>query len=254
MALLEMKEVVKRFGGLTAVDHLNLQVEKSQIVGLIGPNGSGKTTALNCVTGVYKPEEGSILFDGKEIQGKMPHQICIAGIARTFQNIRVMGPLSVYDNVRLGLHIQTKANLFSIALGFPSVKKESRAIESVICEALDLVGLLDYKDELVRNLPYGKQKVMEIARAIVAKPKLLLLDEPAAGLNTVETAELSKVVRKISDTGVPTLLIEHEMAFVKALTNKVYVINYGKKIAEGTYDEIRKNPEVIQAYLGAEGE
>ncbi len=254
MALLEMKQVVKRFGGLTAVDHLDLEVESDQIVGLIGPNGSGKTTALNCVTGVYKPEEGKVIFDGKEIQGKAPHQVCEAGIARTFQNIRVMGPLSVYDNVRLGMHIRTKSDLFSIVLGLPSVGRESKAMEPVICEALDLVGLLEYKDELVRNLPYGKQKVMEIARAIVAKPKLLLLDEPAAGLNTTETAELSKVVRAISDTGVPTLLIEHEMAFVKALTNKVYVINYGKKIAEGAFDEIRQNPEVIQAYLGTEAE
>jgi len=157
MALLETKQVVKRFGGLTAVDHLDLQVNEGEIVGLIGPNGSGKTTVLNVITGVYKPEEGHVIFDGKEIQGKSPHEVCVGGIARTFQNIRVMGPLSVYDNVRLGMHIQTKANLFSVVLGLPSVKKENKAIESVIEEALDIVGLLDKRNELVKNLPYGRQ-------------------------------------------------------------------------------------------------
>jgi branched-chain amino acid transport system ATP-binding protein len=195
MALLETKQVVKRFGGLTAVDHLDLQVNEGEIVGLIGPNGSGKTTVLNVITGVYKPEEGHVIFDGKEIQGKSPHEVCVGGIARTFQNIRVMGPLSVYDNVRLGMHIQTKANLFSVVLGLPAVKKENKAIESVIEEALDIVGLLDKRNELVKNLPYGRQKVLESQERSL-RSRNCSFWRTAAGLNPVEPRNLRRSLKR----------------------------------------------------------
>ncbi len=254
MALLRTDQLVKRFGGLTAVDHLDLEVSEGEICGLIGPNGSGKTTVLNVITGIYKDDGGKVLFDGKEIQGLMPHTVCEMGIARTFQNIRILGSQTVYDNVRLGLHIQTKADLFNIIFNTRKVKNENQRIKKEIEEALDFVGMLQYKDELIKNLPYGKQKVLEIARAIVARPKLLLLDEPAAGLNTAETENLMELVRSISQRGISILLIEHEMAFVEGLTDKVYVINYGRKIAEGTFNEIKNDPGVIEAYLGTRGD
>ncbi|MDI6600763.1 MAG: ABC transporter ATP-binding protein [Thermoanaerobacteraceae bacterium] len=254
MALLETIGLVKRFGGLTAVDHLDLQVNEGEICGLIGPNGSGKTTVLNVITGIYKNDGGKVIFNGKEIHILTPHEICEHGIARTFQNIRVLGSQTVYDNVRLGLHIQTKSDLFNIIFNTKQVREENERIRKIIEEALDIVGLRKEKNEITKNLPYGKQKVLEIARAIVAKPKLLLLDEPAAGLNTAETENLMEIVRNIRKRGISILLIEHEMAFVGGLTDKVYVINYGKKIAEGTFNEIKKNPSVIQVYLGTKGD
>jgi len=253
MALLETVNLFKKFGGLTAVNDLSMQVIEGQICALIGPNGSGKTTILNVITGVYKDDGGKILFQGKEIQGKAPHQVCRMGIARTFQNIRVLSSLSVYDNVRLGLHIQTNASLPSVLLNLPSLKAENKRIVSIIDEALELVGMLEVKNELVKNLPYGRQKVLEIARAVVAKPKLLLFDEPAAGLNKAESEDLMNIVRRIKDTGVSILLVEHEMPFVSGLADKVFVINYGRLIVEGTFNEIKQDPKVIDAYLGTRG-
>lgn len=254
MALLQTVELIKRFGGLMAVDRLDLRVNEGEICGLIGPNGSGKTTVLNVITGIYKNNGGKVIFDGKEIQTLTPHEICEHGIARTFQNIRVLGSQTVYDNVRLGLHIRTQSDLFNIIFDTKKVKEENKRIKNEVEEALDIVGLQKYRDELTKNLPYGRQKVLEIARAIVAKPKLLLLDEPAAGLNSAETENLMEIVRNLRKRGISILLIEHEMGFVGGLTDKVYVINYGKKIAEGTFNEIKKDQSVIQAYLGTRGD
>jgi len=253
MALLETVGLCKRFGGLTAVDNLDMQVCSDQICGLIGPNGSGKTTVLNVITGIYKNDGGKVIFDGKDISNLSPHEICELGIARTFQNIRLLGNQTVYDNVRLGLHIRTKADLLNIIFNTSKVKNENRDIQKTIEEALEIVGLSNVKNEIARNLPYGKQKLLEIARAIVAQPKLLLLDEPAAGLNTKETNELMDIVKNIKDKGISILLIEHQMDFVSGLTDRVYVINYGKKIAEGTFDEIQRDPVVAEAYLGRKG-
>jgi len=250
MVLMKTIQLVKKFGGLVAVDYLDLGVNEGEICGLIGPNGSGKTTVLNLITGIYKEDRGKIIFDGKEIQGLMPHIIYNMGIARTFQNLRILGSQTVYDNVRLGLHTQTSADLFNIIFNTKKIKDENKKIKNEIEEILDFIGLLELKDEAVKNLPYGKQKILEIARAIIAKPKLLLLDESAAGLNTAETENLMELVRSINKAGISILLIEHEMTFVEGLTDKVFVINYGKKIAEGEFNEIKNDPYVKEAYLG----
>jgi branched-chain amino acid transport system ATP-binding protein len=253
VSLLTTTQLTKRFGGILAVNELELSVAAGEICGLIGPNGSGKTTALNLITGIYTPTGGSILFDGRPIQGRPPHEICALGIGRSFQNIRLLFPLSVFDNVRLGGHIHTRSGLWDVLLRTAKTRAEEREIAARIDEVLDFVGLRQFRDELVKNLPYGRQKVLEIARALMARPKLLLLDEPAAGLNSAEKAQLMTLVAKVRDTGVSVLLIEHEMAFVEGLSDRVFVLNYGKKIAQGTFAEIQRDRAVIEAYLGTGG-
>lgn len=253
MSLLTTTQLTKRFGGIVAVNRVDLDVGSGEICGLIGPNGSGKTTLVNVITGIYKPTDGEVAFEGRPIHNRTPHEICALGIGRTFQNIRLLLSLSVFDNVRLGAHIHTRSRLWDVLLQTGKLRREQREVTDRINEVLDFTGLRQYRDELTRNLPYGRRKVVEIARALMARPKLLILDEPAAGLNSSEKENLMTLLRKVRDTGVSILLIEHEMAMVEALSNRVFVLNYGKRISQGTFAEIQRDSAVVEAYLGTGG-
>ena len=251
MAMLDVKNLSISFGGLKAVDDFSITIEKGQLYGLIGPNGAGKTTIFNLLTGVYKPDGGRILLDGKDITGHKAIQINQAGIARTFQNIRLFKELSVLDNVKVGLHNHHEYSTLSGILRLPSyykVEKErdERAME--LLKVFDLDKEFDYK---ASNLPYGKQRKLEIARALATEPKLLLLDEPAAGMNPNETAELMKTIRFVRDHfDMTVLLIEHDMKLVSGICERLTVLNFGHMLAEGPTSEVLSNPEVIKAYLG----
>ena len=251
MALLEVKNLGIQFGGLRAVDEFNLEIEKGALYGLIGPNGAGKTTVFNMLTGVYKPTDGDILLDGKSIVGKSQIDINKMGIARTFQNIRLFRQMSVLDNVKVGLHNQIKYSTVSGILKLPSYfKKEKQMNEKAmsLLEVFDLQGEADY---LASNLPYGKQRKLEIARALATNPKLLLLDEPAAGMNPNETAELMETIQFVrKEFDMTVLLIEHDMRLVSGICEDLTVLNFGKVLAQGKTSEVLKNPEVITAYLG----
>ncbi len=251
MAMLDVKNLSISFGGLKAVDDFNITIEKGQLYGLIGPNGAGKTTIFNLLTGVYKPDSGRILLDGKDITGHKAIQINQAGIARTFQNIRLFKDLSVLDNVKVGLHnhhkYSTLSGIFRL-LSYYKVEKEmdERAME--LLKVFDLDKEFDYK---ASNLPYGKQRKLEIARALATDPKLLLLDEPAAGMNPNETAELMKTIRFVRDHfDMTVLLIEHDMKLVSGICERLTVLNFGHMLAEGPTSEVLSNPEVVKAYLG----
>ncbi|MBO5917898.1 MAG: ABC transporter ATP-binding protein [Oscillospiraceae bacterium] len=251
MALLEVRDLGISFGGLRAVDEVNIQIEKGALVGLIGPNGAGKTTVFNMLTGVYRPTDGAIRLDGENVVGKKPYEINKMGIARTFQNIRLFGRLSVLDNVMLGFHNDVTYSLPTSLSHLGSYRKKEKQMQAKAMEILkvfDLDGQCDYK---AANLPYGKQRKLEIARALATEPKLLLLDEPAAGMNPNETAELMQtieVVRKQFD--VTVLLIEHDMKLVSGICEYLYVLNFGRLLAEGTPSAVLSDPEVITAYLG----
>ena len=251
MAMLDVKNLSISFGGLKAVDDFSITIKKGQLYGLIGPNGAGKTTIFNLLTGVYKPDGGRILLDGKDITGHKAIQINQAGIARTFQNIRLFKELSVLDNVKVGLHNHHKYSTLSGILRLPSyyrVEKEmdERAME--LLKVFDLDKEFDYK---ASNLPYGKQRKLEIARALATEPKLLLLDEPAAGMNPNDTAELMKTIRFVRDHfDMTVLLIEHDMKLVSGICERLTVLNFGHMLAEGPTSEVLSNPEVIKAYLG----
>jgi len=253
MSLLTTKRLSKRFGGIVAVSEVDVSVGAGEICGLIGPNGSGKTTLVNVITGIYKPTAGEVAFQGQPIHGRPANEICALGVGRTFQNIRLLLRLSVFDNVRLGAHIHTRSNLWDVLLQTGKLRREEKELTERIDSVLDFVGVRQYRDELARNLPYGRQKVVEIARALLAQPKLLLLDEPAAGLNSSEKGTLITLLRKVRDSGVSLLLIEHEMAMVEALSDRVFVLNYGKKISQGSFAEIQQDAAVIEAYLGRGG-
>ena len=251
MALLEVTNLGISFGGLRAVDSLNLKIEKGQLYGLIGPNGAGKTTAFNLLTGVYKPTEGIIKLDGKNITGKSTIEINKSGIARTFQNIRLFKELSVLDNVKVGLHNQYHYSTVAGILRLPSYFKVEKEMDEKAIELLKVFDLDKEKDTLASNLPYGKQRKLEIARALATNPKLLLLDEPAAGMNPNETIELMNTIKFVRDTfDMTILLIEHDMKLVMGICEWIKVISFGKEIATGTPVEIRNNKEVITAYLG----
>ena len=251
--LLEATDVSEVFGGLKAVSDFNFHINKGELVGLIGPNGAGKTTAFNLFTGVYQPTTGEITFGGKSIVGLKPYQITQRGIARTFQNIRLFSELSVLDNVKIAFHDHVKYGVVEAVLRMGRYYKEEDRIEEEALKLLDIFHLKDKAGELAKNLPYGAQRRLEIARALAAWPKLLLLDEPAAGMNPQETQELMEMIRWIRKKfGLTVLLIEHDMNLVMGICERIYVLEYGMVIASGTPEEVQKNPEVIRAYLGGE--
>ena len=253
MAMLEVNNLSIQFGGLHAVDNFQLKIEKGELYGLIGPNGAGKTTVFNLLTGVYKPTEGIIKLDGQDITGKSIIDINKAGIARTFQNIRLFKDMTVLDNVKAGLHNHYKYSTLTGILRLPKYFKVEKEMNERAMEILKVFNLDQEAGILAGNLPYGKQRKLEIARALATDPKLLLLDEPAAGMNPNETKELMETIRLIRDRfGIAILLIEHDMNFVMGICERIYVLDYGKVIAEGNPEEIRNNPRVITAYLGGE--
>lgn len=252
--LLETTDLSKSFGGIKAVQNFVIHIDKGEVIGLIGPNGAGKTTAFNLLTGVYKPTTGKILFEGKDISGKKPYQITALGIARTFQNIRLFGELSVLENVKIAFTLHSTYSLPEAILRLGRYGKEEQAIDDKARELLKAFKLDSLADEQAKNLPYGQQRRLEIARALATRPKLLLLDEPAAGMNPQETKELTDMIRWIRDEFKLTiLLIEHDMALVMKICERIYVLDYGKILAQGVPEEIKHNPAVIKAYLGTEG-
>ncbi|HIV97287.1 MAG TPA: ABC transporter ATP-binding protein [Candidatus Agathobaculum stercoravium] len=251
MAMLEVTSLGISFGGLRAVDELSMKIEKGGLVGLIGPNGAGKTTVFNMLTGVYRPTDGGIRLDGQNLIGKKPHEICKLGVARTFQNIRLFSGLTVLDNVKTGLHNEITYSLAESLFHVGSYRKKERAMNERAMELLSVFGLESVADYKASNLPYGKQRKLEIARALATDPKLLLLDEPAAGMNPNETGELMETIELVRKKfGVTVLLIEHDMKLVSGICEYLYVLNFGRLLAEGTPAEVLKNPEVVTAYLG----
>ena len=252
--ILETKNLSIHFGGLKAVSNLNLTAKKGDITALIGPNGAGKTTVFNLVAGFYTPTEGTVIFDGKDITALKSYQRTRIGMARTFQNINLFKNMTVMDNALVGFHTRMKAYPVSCMLRLPGARKEEKQAREEMMEILDLLGLADVADQPAGSLSYGKQKNLEIARAVATGPKLLLLDEPASGLNTQELEELSRRIVKIRDQGITIILIEHKMDVVMAISEKIMVLNFGEEIAFGTPEEIRSNPAVIEAYLGKEDE
>lgn len=251
MAMLEVTSLGISFGGLRAVDELSMKIEEGGLVGLIGPNGAGKTTVFNMLTGVYRPTDGGIRLDGQNLIGKKPHDICKMGVARTFQNIRLFSNLSVLDNVKTGLHNEVTYTLAESLLHLGSYRKKEHQMDARAMELLDVFDLGGVADYKAANLPYGKQRKLEIARALATDPKLLLLDEPAAGMNPNETEELMETIELVRKKfGVTVLLIEHDMKLVSGICEYLYVLNFGRLLAEGTPGEVLKNPEVVTAYLG----
>jgi len=253
MALLQTTDVVKRFGGLVAVNKISISLEPGRIASIIGPNGAGKTTFFNTLTGIYTPDEGQITFNDRSLIGLRPDQVSERGISRTFQNIRLFGAMTVLENILVGMHTQLKQSALDALFRTKRFHDEERDSENRAKELMAYVGLKNVGNQLARNLPYGGQRRIEIARAIAANPALLLLDEPTAGMNPNETADAIKLFRRIrDDKGITILLIEHDMRVVMGISEHISVMDYGEKIAEGTPKEIRDNQRVIEAYLGRE--
>jgi branched-chain amino acid transport system ATP-binding protein len=251
MNIMELSNVSIRFGGLTAVDHLNIVVNAGEILALIGPNGAGKSTVFNIITGIYKPSQGSILFMGEELIGTAPYNIAKKGITRTFQSIRLFSELTVFENVMIGAHTCGRAGLWHALTRSSLMRSEEKELLGKTQETLSFLGLYEKKEEKAKNLSYGEQRRLEIARALVSSPKVLLLDEPAAEMNPYEKVVLMEMIRNIRSTGVTVFLVEHDMKLVMGISERVVVLDYGKKIAEGTPSETRENKSVIEAYLGS---
>ena len=254
MALLDVKNLTKNFGGLTAVGDVTMHLNEGELVGLIGPNGAGKTTLFNLLTGVYEPSEGTVSLDGTILNGMKPYKIASLGLSRTFQNIRLFKEMTVLDNVLIGMANQTSPHLLASFLRLPKYYQSEEELRQKALDLLAIFNLETEADTLAKNLPYGQQRRLEIVRALATKPKILFLDEPAAGMNPQETAELTELIRKIKDEfNITIMLIEHDMSLVMEVTERIYVLEYGRLIAQGTPDEIKTNQRVIEAYLGGEG-
>lgn len=258
MSVLKVNNLARYFGGIKAVAGVNMNINSGEIVGLIGPNGAGKTTLFNLLTGIYEPTEGDIIYNFEKEQSTRnmkPHNIAASGVARTFQNIRLFSNMTVSENVKMGYHKKVDYGIIPSFLRSPKYYKEELLAEEKVLELLEIFDLLDKKDEMAKNLPYGEQRRLEIARALASKPKILLLDEPAAGMNPNETKELMNLIKYIRNKfDITIILIEHDMSLVMSLCSKIYVLDYGQLIAEGAPEEIRRNPKVIKAYLGGEEE